>query len=437
MYFLVFTILNIYLRIYLCGNVYIKKNNIININYLMHIRNRKLNIKNNLFRKNNYKKNSCYIPHKEIIIGTRDSPLALKQSEKVKKKLLNYFKKINKKVKIILKPIKTTGDRILDKSVSLFGGKGIFTKELDEQVIKNNVDICVHSLKDVPMILPENIYLSCFLKRDTTNDVFLSLKYKSLSDMNKWKSNNSSENQESNSKNEFQFKKGQEKDSLCTVATSSLRRRSQIKYMYKNIDLKCIRGNINTRLVKLFNGHCDSIIIAMCGLERLIKKKAIIDIVKNKKWNIHKPYIIRYNNTNIDLSILNIQKINKKSIYPALCQGIIAVTSNKNNSEISDILKNINDKKSEIMAKTERAFLSQIEGNCMMPIGGYTRIAENQIFLNAVINDIHGHEKFQVKEKGNINNYHDTATNAATKIKKLIGVEKFYKIKEEAASYYK
>ncbi|CRG95912.1 porphobilinogen deaminase, putative [Plasmodium gallinaceum] len=435
MYILVFTILNIYLSIYVWGNVYIKRDNIININYLMHIRNKKLNI-NNLFRKNNHKKNICYIPHKEIIIGTRDSPLALKQSEKVKKKLLNHFKKINKKVKIILKPIKTTGDKILDKSVSLFGGKGIFTKELDEQLIKNNVDICVHSLKDVPMILPEDIYLPCFLKRDTINDVFLSIKYKNLNQMNKCKFNNL-EKVESNIKNNFYLKKDEDKDSLCTVATSSLRRRSQIKYMYKNIELKSIRGNINTRLVKLFNGYCDSIIIALCGLERLIKRKVIVDIVKNKKRNIHKPYIIRYNNTSIDLSFLNIQKINRKFIYPALCQGIIAITSNKNNSEINDILKDINDEKSEIMGKTERAFLSQIEGNCMMPIGGYTKIVNNKIFFNAIINDIHGYEKFQIREKGEINNYLDIATNAATNIKKIIGVEKFHKIKEEAALYYK
>ncbi|SBT72017.1 porphobilinogen deaminase, putative [Plasmodium malariae] len=185
--------------------------------------------------------------------------------------------------------------------------------------------------------------------------------------------------------------KNEQKNSSCTVATSSLRRRSQIKNIYKNVKLENIRGNINTRITKLFNGQYDSIVIALCGLERLLTKEKIQDIIKNKKSSIpSKQHIISYNNTDIDLSLFSIQKISTKIIYPALCQGIIAVTSNDENSEITHILKSINDKKSEIMANIERAFLYQTEGNCMMPIGGFTKIVKNKIFFNAIINDIHG-----------------------------------------------
>ncbi|SCP02548.1 porphobilinogen deaminase, putative [Plasmodium malariae] len=458
---MVLLLLNVYVVICVCRHVHIDSNCFVNVYYSGHIKNRVLNVNKYLCPEKNcryYCRKNCennwgkklflVQKSKEIIIGTRDSPLAIKQSEKVKIKLLTYFKKIKKNVKVILKTIKTTGDQILDKNVGLFGGKGIFTKELDEQLIKNNVHMCVHSLKDVPLVLPEHIHLSCFLKRDTINDVFLSMKYKSLSDMNKSnattveiKSDDNDNDRDKIEEPEQQKRssvyKNEQKNSSCTVATSSLRRRSQIKNIYKNVKIENIRGNINTRITKLFNGQYDSIVIALCGLERLLTKEIIQDIIKNKKSSIpSKQHIISYNNTDIDLSLFSIQKISTKIIYPALCQGIIAVTSNDENSEITHILKSINDKKSEIMANIERAFLYQTEGNCMMPIGGFTKIVRNKIFFNAIINDIHGHEKYKVKEIGHASNYNDIAIRAARNIKQKMGIEKFRKIKEEAAVFY-
>ncbi|GAW82829.1 porphobilinogen deaminase [Plasmodium gonderi] len=441
--------------IYVCRNVHLMYNSFVNVHNLGLQGNKNLYMKINLCRYKNCKKKLQHVHvGQEIIIGTRDSPLAIKQSEKVKRKLLAHFKKINKNVNVILKPIKTTGDKILDRNVGLFGGKGIFTKELDDQLIKNNVHICVHSLKDVPMELPEQIHLSCFLIRDTINDVFLSMKYRTLGDINKMKVDNS-DNYGNDNTMEEHYKLAQETQELHkadaytgnynfdqqdklsrTIGTSSLRRRSQIKYTYKNITIKQIRGNINTRIAKVYNGDYDSIIIAKCGLERLVTKKAIRNIISRKNRLLKKPIIINYNNTNIDLSLFNIQQINTRTIFPALCQGIIAVSSHKNNKVISDILKNINDDKSEIMANIERSFLYQIEGNCMMPIGGYTKIVKKQIFFNAVINDIQGREKYHVREIGHVHNYDDIAVKAAIKIKEKIGIEKFNKIREEAALYY-
>ncbi|SPJ11308.1 porphobilinogen deaminase [Plasmodium sp. DRC-Itaito] len=389
-------------------------------------------IKPDPFRKNilNKKLYSSDEIKDEIIIGTRDSPLALKQSEIVQKKLMSHFKKMNKNIKITFKYIKTTGDNILDnKSVGFYGGKGIFTKELDEQLINGNVDLCVHSLKDVPMLLPNNIELSCFLKRDTMNDAFLSIKYKSINDLNTVKSVSKIGDININKKeNDYN------NDTLCTIGTSSLRRRSQIKNRYKNIYVNNIRGNINTRIEKLYNGEVDALIIAMCGMERLIKKTNLKNLLKNKEQkNMCQPFLLKCNNKKyINLCHVNIQKLNKNLIYPALCQGIIAVTSHKKNYFISNLLKNINNKKSEMMAEIERSFLYHIDGNCMMPIGGYTKIRNEDIYLNVIINDIHGYKKYQIKIKDTIYNYKEIGLNTAIKIKEIIGNEQFKKIKAEA-----
>ncbi|CDU16959.1 porphobilinogen deaminase [Plasmodium yoelii 17X] len=425
MHILTFIILNIYITICVCIHARIKTENFININKSEFGKQKnKLAIKKNFYTHKNFKKKGkkkkifLVQATKEIIIGTRNSPLAIKQSEKVKKKLLTYFKKINENINVILKPIKTTGDKILDKTVGSFGGKGIFTKELDEELIKNNVDICVHSLKDIPTVLPDNIHLSCFLKRDTINDAFLSIKYKNLRDINL-----------------SSHVIDKEIDLPRTIATSSLRRTSQIRYKYKNLKLKFIRGNINTRIAKLFNNSFDSIIIAFCGLERLVSKKILRQIMKNNIKD--KSYIINYKNISIDLRHLNIQKLNTNIMCPALCQGIIGVTSNKNNPEISQILKNINNEKSQIMANIERAFLQKIDGSCTMPIGGYTKFSKNKIFFNAIINDINGLENYKIKVVRHLNDLDGIADEAAEKIKEKIGIDQFNKIKADAALYYK
>ncbi|GAB68307.1 porphobilinogen deaminase, partial [Plasmodium cynomolgi strain B] len=223
---------------------------------------------------------------------------------------------------------------------------------------------------------------------------------------------------------------------IPTIGTSSLRRSSQIKYTYKNIAVKNVRGNINTRIAKLCNGQYDAIIIAKCGLERLATKKGIRNIIRSKNKVPPKKLLINHNNTEINLNLLHIQQINRRTIYPALCQGIIAVSSHKNDVGISDILKNINDEKAQIMANVERCFLYQIEGNCMMPIGGYAKIVNGEIVFNAVINDIYGKEKYHVREVGTVQNCNQIAVMAATKMKEKIGTHRFNKIREEAAQYY-
>ncbi|EUD66540.1 hydroxymethylbilane synthase [Plasmodium inui San Antonio 1] len=448
MHWLASLLLCAHVSTYVCRRVHLKVSGFIPVHNSRLWKRKRINVKNNFCTDKSCKKKT--LPHyvgKEIIIGTRDSPLAIKQSEKVQTKLEAYFKKVNKNVKVILRPMKTMGDNLLDKKVDLFGGKGIFTKELDEQLVKKNVHICVHSLKDVPMELPEQVQLSCFLKRDTINDAFLSVKYATLEDMNKLKTANKVEEESYQAKGASQKMTNQDvkRDNyegdhygnfIPTIGTSSLRRSSQIKYIYKNVTVKNVRGNINTRIAKLCNGHYDAIIIAKCGLERLATKKAIRNIIGRKNKVPPQKFLINHNNTEINLSLLHIQQINRKTIYPALCQGIIAVSSHKNDADISDILKNINDEKAQIMANVERGFLYQIEGNCMMPIGGYAEIVNGEIVFNAVINDIHGREKYYVREAGTVQNCNQIAVIAAKKMKEKIGTHRFNEIREEAAQYY-
>ncbi|ANQ06472.1 Hydroxymethylbilane synthase [Plasmodium coatneyi] len=448
MHWLASLFLCIYLSTYVCRHVHLKESSFIPPHNWELRKSKKINVKKNVYTGKSCKKKALrvYIG-KEIIIGTRDSPLAIKQSEKVQTKLEAYFKKMNKNVKVTLRPIKTMGDNILDKKVNLFGGKGIFTKELDEQLIEGNVHICVHSLKDVPMELPEQVQLSCFLKRDTINDAFLSVKYATLEDMNKMNMANKGE-QESYQVNGASQKMTNQNvkrenyegdhyaNSIPTIGTSSLRRSSQIKYKYKNVAVKNVRGNINTRIAKLCNGQYDAIIIAKCGLERLTSKKGIRNIIERKNKVPQENFLINHNNMEINLSLLHIQQINRRTIYPALCQGIIAVSSNRNDEDISDVLKNINDDKAQIMANVERSFLYHIEGNCMMPIGGYAKIANDEIVFNAVINDIHGREKYHVRQVGTVQNCNQIAVMAAKKMKEKIGTLRFNEIREEAAQYY-
>ncbi|CAA9990134.1 porphobilinogen deaminase, putative [Plasmodium knowlesi strain H] len=436
------------LSTYMCRHVHLKTSGFIPVHNWRLWKSKRINVRKNVCTGKSCKKKTPHIfVGKEIIIGTRDSPLAIKQSEKVRTKLEAYFKKVNKNVKITLKSIKTMGDNILDQKVDLFGGKGIFTKELDEELIKGKVHICVHSLKDVPMELPEQVQLSCFLKRDTINDAFLSVKYGTLEDMNKMKMANKMEEGSYQPKGMSQrvINQNVKRDNyegdhydnfIPTIGTSSLRRSSQIKYKYKNVAVKNMRGNINTRIAKLCNGQYDAIIIAKCGLERLTTKKGIRNIIGGKNKVTPKNFLINYNNTEINLTSLHIQQINKRTIYPALCQGIIAVSSHKSDKYISDVLKNINDEKAQIMANIERSFLYQIEGNCMMPIGGYAKIVNGEIVFNAVINDIHGREKYHVREVGKVESYNEIAVMAATKMKEKIGTHRFNKIREEAAQYY-
>lgn len=250
-------------------------------------------------------------------IGTRGSPLALWQAYEVKK-ILNNAKIIK---------IKTTGDKITNQPLSSIGGKGLFTKEIDKELLNGSIDIAVHSLKDVPTIISDKFNLTCILPRGEIEDVLIS--------------NNNSKNINSLPIN-------------STIGTSSPRRYAQIKRIRPDIKILPIRGNVSTRLNKVKNKEVFATILALAGIKRL---------------NINTPYSI----------------LNYTECMPAASQGIIGITYLKNNNKIHKILNKFLNVETNYQALGERAVLNAINGDCHSPIAVTSVIKKNKIIISAKI----------------------------------------------------
>ena len=255
-------------------------------------------------------------------IGTRGSPLALWQAYEAKKLLLN--------AKII--KIKTTGDKITDQPLSAIGGKGLFTKEIDKELINKRIDLAVHSLKDIPTTIPEEFNLSFILPRGAPEDILIS---------------------QNNSKNIYSLPIN------STIGTSRPRRYAQIKRIRPDIKILPIRGNINTRLDKVKNKEVTAIILALAGINRL---------------KIEIPY-----------SILDYEEC-----MPAASQGIIGITYLKSNIKVQTILSKLININTQYQAIGERAVLNVINGDCHSPIAVTSSIISNRISISAKIFSIDG-----------------------------------------------
>ena len=255
-----------------------------------------------------------------IRIGTRKSRLALVQTEMVCSALKNKFPEI--KTEIV--PITTKGDKILDKPLTQIGGKGIFITEIEQALRQKKIDIAVHSAKDLPVEIPEDLAVSAVLKRGDPRDVMVTRAGENIRD-----------------------------EKSFTVGTGSVRRKMFIRKMYPQVSVSDIRGNVDTRIKKLLDGNCDALILAAAGLERLGIK-----------------------DDNIAVFTLDIDKC-----LPAPCQGIIAIESRKNDSAVCGYLSSINDTDTFLAFETERYILKLTGGNCDLPLGAYGYISENKIFL--------------------------------------------------------
>lgn len=260
-------------------------------------------------------------------IGTRCSKLAIRQVDI----FINEIKKYHPGLSFEISKIKTQGDQMQD-IFSMHcnkGIKGLFTSTLDDALVKGDIDIAVHSLKDVPSILDDNIQISAFLKREFASDVLIS---KNAIDLN-------------------------DKNIKISVATSSDRRSCFMKYHYPNVEIIPIRGNIDTRLEKLKNSHIDAIIIARAGVERL----------------------------EIDLQSSNlfIQDISCDVLQPAIGQGTISIHVLKGNNRINDIVKIVSNIDAELSSKAERLFAHYFEAKCGMPISCYATIQGSDINISA------------------------------------------------------
>jgi hydroxymethylbilane synthase len=289
-----------------------------------------------------------------IKIGTRGSQLALYQANLTKKLLLEKFPEAT--VDIII--IKTKGDKILDVALSKIGDKGLFTKELETALLENEVDIAVHSLKDLPTTLPEGLKLGAVLKRGEFRDALVCKDGRKLTELT-------------------------END---VIATSSLRRQAGLMRQNKNFKIVDIRGNVETRLRKMEDGYCDAMIMAAAGLQRLNLEKYITEI------------------------------IDPEVIIPATSQGVIAIESRKNDDRIDAFLKEINHAATWNAIETERGFLRKIEGGCQVPVGCFTKIEGEKITISGFVAAIDGSEYLSDTATGLIENGKSTGEKLAEKL---------------------
>ncbi|MED7819564.1 MULTISPECIES: hydroxymethylbilane synthase [unclassified Francisella] len=259
---------------------------------------------------------------KKIIIASRDSKLALWQTNFIRDRI---EKELNIPCQIIT--MKTQGDIILDKPLNKIGGKALFMKELEVAMQNNKANIAVHSLKDVPYELPEGFCLASFMPREDPRDAFVSNDYDSIDELPQG----------------------------AVVGTSSLRRKAQLLNYRKDLIIKDLRGNVQTRLAKLDAGNYDAIILAGAGLIRLGLQSRIKQLIS----------------TQISL--------------PAVGQGIVVIEALEKDKEIYEILQKLNCKESYIVASAERAFNEELKGGCHVAIGAYAQIIDKQITLTAMV----------------------------------------------------
>lgn len=252
-----------------------------------------------------------------IKIGTRKSKLALAQTNMVVNEIKKYFPSIN----IEVVHFTTKGDKVLNKPLINIGGKGVFVTEIEDALLNKEIDLAVHSAKDLPLNLQDNLTISAVLKRGNYRDTLVTVKGK-----------------------EIDFSRE------IIIGTGSNRRKLAFKNLYPNAAFKDIRGNVDTRLNKLYNGEYDGIILAMAGLERL-------DLLSDSRFTF----------TPFDY----------KEFVPAPCQGIIAIESR--NNDLTEILSKINHKDTYYSFQTERHILNILNADCGMPLGAYSFVENNKI----------------------------------------------------------
>ena len=299
--------------------------------------------------------------HTIIRIGTRGSPLALKQATEVRDQLIEAHSLKVENFEIVI--IKTTGDRIVDRPLSSLGGKGLFTKEIEEALAEKKIDIAVHSMKDMPTKQPDNLVIDCFLKREDPRDAFISNKLEKLSQL----------------------------DQTTVVGTSSLRRKAQILNLMPSVKVVEFRGNVQTRLKKLDDGVADCTFLAMAGLKRLGLNKLI-----------NKPIAIG-------------------TMLPAVAQGIIGVERRAEDKSIESMLKKINNKQTMQMVNAERTMLKILDGSCETPIAGLAIINKNKMTLKAEVLRVDGTEKIYYEATDNISNAISLGQEVGEHLKSKIG----------------
>jgi hydroxymethylbilane synthase len=274
-----------------------------------------------------------------VVIGTRGSKLALWQAEWVK----SQIEKLNPSLKVELKKIKTTGDKILDVPLAKVGGKGLFVKEIEESLLSGESDLAVHSMKDVPTVLPDGLHISAILVREDPRDAFITKEGKGTL---------------------MGLPQG------ANVGTSSLRRSCQLLSARADLKITSLRGNLDTRLRKLDEGQFDAIILAAAGVKRLGFQDRITEILEVTRS------------------------------LPAIAQGAVGIECRKDDGFISSLIEPLNHAETVTCVTAERAFLKKLEGGCQVPIAAHAVLGGGKLSIEGLVGSVSGDRILKSRREG-------------------------------------
>ena len=298
--------------------------------------------------------------NKKIIIGSRGSKLASIYAEKAREKILSYAKDFGIE-EVTIKKIVTKGDQVQDKRLSEVGGKGLFSKTIEVELLDNKIDIAVHALKDMPSEETVGLLTNCFLERNDPREILISRDNKHLKDL----APNS------------------------IVGTSSFRREFQIKKVRKDLECKLIRGNVDTRIKKLNENLYDAIILSYAGINSLGLTHKIS------------------------------QTFSTSEIIPSAGQGVVALQCRKNDKDLIDYLKKVNHQNTHNCIKAERNVLKILEGDCETAVGAFASIDGNKINLEAELFSLDGKERFYLKSSREIDKANELGIEIGKTLKKV------------------
>ena len=275
-----------------------------------------------------------------IRIGTRGSPLAMAQAHEVQARLAKAHGLPLTAISITV--IKTTGDQILDRPLAEIGGKGLFTKEIEDALLANEIDVAVHSMKDMQTGLPDGLKVGAVLPREDVRDAFISLKYTNIEALPQG----------------------------TVVGTSSLRRQAQLLHVRPDLKVIGFRGNVQTRLKKLQDGVADATFLAVAGLKRLGLEDRITSAVPIAQ------------------------------MLPAVAQGAIGLEIRADDERTADLIAPLNDEASALAVTAERAFLARLEGSCRTPIAGHAHLADGKLLFSGQVLSPDGKKDYAVSRHG-------------------------------------
>jgi len=278
---------------------------------------------------------------KKIKIGSRGSKLAMIQANMVRAALQQAHPDLTAEGRIEIVEITTSGDRIQDRSLMEAGGKGLFTKEIEEALLNGSIDLAVHSMKDMPTVLPKGLYIPCLLKREDPRDAFFSEKAQTLEEL----------------------------PAGSVVGTASLRRQAMVLANRPDLKVEVFRGNVDTRLNKLKSGVVDATLLALAGLNRM----GISDLAQSV----------------IDVDVF----------LPAVAQGAVGIEIRQEDAELAALLKPIHCPQTALRVAAERAYLYVMDGSCRTPIAGYASAPDNngEMLLKAWVADPQGTDIYEDK----------------------------------------